>query len=65
MIIPIITERRRREQDDPKYEKPEDFLQNLMDGGVELNDSPETTVQRLMVTYLGSGPSNATSRPKV
>ncbi|KAH0002344.1 phoma betae P450 monooxygenase No.2, partial [Aureobasidium melanogenum] len=57
MIIPIITERRRREQDDPKYEKPEDFLQNLMDGGVELNDSPETTVQRLMVTYLGSGPS--------
>ncbi|KEQ60843.1 phoma betae P450 monooxygenase No.2 [Aureobasidium melanogenum CBS 110374] len=57
MIIPIIAERRRREQDDRKYEKPEDFLQNLMDGGVELNDSPETTVQRLMVTYLGAGPS--------
>ncbi|KAG9688255.1 phoma betae P450 monooxygenase No.2, partial [Aureobasidium melanogenum] len=57
MIIPIIAERRRCEQDDPKYEKPEDFLQNLMDGGVELNDSPETPVQRLMVTYLGAGPS--------
>lgn len=57
MIIPIIQERRRREQEDPKYEKPEDFLQNLMDGGVEINDDVETTVQRLMVTYLGSGPS--------
>ena len=57
MVIPLIHERRRREQDDPRYQKPEDFLQHLMDGGVELNDDVETTVQRLMVTYLGSGPS--------
>lgn len=56
MIIPIIHERRRREQEDPSYEKPEDFLQHLMDGGQEIDDV-ETTVQRLMVTYLGSGPS--------
>ncbi|EHK99357.1 putative Ent-kaurene oxidase [Glarea lozoyensis 74030] len=57
MIIPLIRERRRREKEDPSYEKPEDFLQFLMDGGVEINDDDETTVQRLMVTYLGSGPS--------
>ena len=56
MIIPIIHERRRREQEDPSYEKPDDFLQHLMDGGQEIDDV-ETTVQRLMVTYLGSGPS--------
>ena len=56
MIIPIIRERRRREQEDPSYEKPDDFLQHLMDGGQEIDDV-ETTVQRLMVTYLGSGPS--------
>lgn len=57
MIIPLIQERRRKEKDDPSYEKPEDFLQHLMDGGREIEDDPETTVQRLMVTYLGSGPS--------
>lgn len=57
MVIPIIHERRRREQDDSLYEKPDDFLQHLMDGGLELHDDAETTVQRLMVTYLGSGPS--------
>lgn len=56
MVIPIIRERRRREQEDPSYEKPDDFLQYLMDGGQEIDDV-ETTVQRLMVTYLGSGPS--------
>jgi hypothetical protein len=57
LIIPLIRERRRREVEDPLYEKPEDFLQFLMDGGVEIGDDDETTVQRLMVTYLGSGPS--------
>jgi hypothetical protein len=57
MIVPLIRERRRREEEDPSYSKPEDFLQFLTDGGVEINDSDETTVQRLMVTYLGSGPS--------
>ncbi|OKL55589.1 hypothetical protein UA08_09170 [Talaromyces atroroseus] len=57
MIIPLIRERRRREQEDPSYEKPNDFLQHLMDGGQEIHDDVETTVQRLMVTYLGSGPS--------
>jgi ent-kaurene oxidase len=57
MIIPLIRERRRREQEDPRYEKPDDFLQHLMDGGQEIHDDVETTVQRLMVTYLGSGPS--------
>lgn len=57
MVIPLINERRRREQEDPDYEKPEDLLQSLMDGGEEVNDDIETTVQRLMVTYLGGGPS--------
>jgi hypothetical protein len=57
IIIPLIRERRRREQEDPSYEKPDDFLQHLMDGGQEIHDDVETTVQRLMVTYLGSGPS--------
>ncbi|KAL2017089.1 hypothetical protein VTK56DRAFT_2612 [Thermocarpiscus australiensis] len=62
MIIPLIRERRRREQEeDPTtYAKPEDFLQHLMDGGREIAaaaDDDATMVQRLMVTYLGSGPS--------
>lgn len=57
MIIPIIRDRRRREQEDSSYEKPDDFLQHLMDGGQKIHDDVETTVQRLMVTYLGSGPS--------
>lgn len=57
MIIPLIRERHRREQEDPDYEKPDDFLQHLIDGGREIHDDMETTVQRLMVTYLGSGPS--------
>lgn len=57
MVVPIIRERRRREQQDPCYEKPDDFLQHLIDGGKEISDDDETTVQRLMVTYLGSGPS--------
>ncbi|KAI5204582.1 hypothetical protein AUEXF2481DRAFT_1235 [Aureobasidium subglaciale EXF-2481] len=57
MIIPLIQERRRQEKENPSYQKPEDFLQYLMDGGEEIQDDNETTVQRLMVTYLGSGPS--------
>ncbi|KAI1997538.1 hypothetical protein LOZ53_000545 [Ophidiomyces ophidiicola] len=57
MVIPVIQERRRREKEGLAYEKPDDFLQHLMDGGEEINDDVETTVQRLMVTYLGSGPS--------
>lgn len=57
MVIPIIRERRRREKAGEEYERPDDFLQHLMDGGVEIEDDEETTVQRLMVTYLGSGPS--------
>ena len=59
MVIPIIRERRRREREGEEegYERPDDFLQHLMDGGVEIEDDEETTVQRLMVTYLGSGPS--------
>ncbi|PLB49116.1 P450 monooxygenase [Aspergillus steynii IBT 23096] len=57
MVIPLIHERRRREREDPTYERPDDFLQHLLDGGKEIEDDDETTVQRLMVTYLGSGPS--------
>lgn len=57
MIIPVMRERRRRELEWDNYERPDDFLQHLIDGGVELQDDEETTVQRLMVTYLGSGPS--------
>ncbi len=57
LIIPLIRERRRREAEDADYTKPDDFLQHLMDGGVDIQDDVETTVQRLMVTYLGSGPS--------
>jgi hypothetical protein len=57
MIIPLIRERRRQEKENARYQKPEDFLQHLMDGGEEIKDDFETTVQRLMVTYLGSGPS--------
>lgn len=57
LVIPIIRERRRREIEDADYVKPEDFLQHLMDGGVDIQDDVDTTAQRLMVTYLGSGPS--------
>ncbi|KAK4669341.1 uncharacterized protein QC763_202100 [Podospora pseudopauciseta] len=56
MLIPLIQKRRVLEKD-PDYKKPEDFLQYLMDGGIAEGDSDEITVQRLMVTYLGSGPS--------
>lgn len=57
LIIPLMRERRRREAEWDNYVKPDDFLQHLIDGGVELQDDEKTTVQRLMVTYLGSGPS--------
>lgn len=57
LVIPVIRERRRREAGDVDYEKPDDFLQHLMDGGVEIHDDDDTTVRRLMVTYLGAGPS--------
>ncbi|WQF87922.1 Putative cytochrome P450 [Colletotrichum destructivum] len=57
LVIPVMRERQRREQEDPAYERPDDFLQHLIDGGRELEDDEATTVQRLMVTYLGSGPS--------
>ncbi|OAA53193.1 phoma betae P450 monooxygenase No.2 [Cordyceps fumosorosea ARSEF 2679] len=57
LVIPLIRERRRREAEDVSYVKPDDFLQHLMDGGVDIKDDVSTTVQRLMVTYLGSGPS--------
>ena len=57
MVKPIILERERREQEETGYERPDDFLQHLIDGGKDINDDIDTTVQRLMVTYLGSGPS--------
>ncbi|KAF2750940.1 hypothetical protein M011DRAFT_474424 [Sporormia fimetaria CBS 119925] len=51
MISPIINKQLRQEREKPTYEKPDDFLQHFMDGGKDV----ETTVQRLMVTYLESG----------
>ncbi|KAK3191370.1 hypothetical protein K4F52_002581 [Lecanicillium sp. MT-2017a] len=51
LVIPIIRERRRREIEDADYVKPEDFLQHLMDGGVDIQDDVDTTVQRLMFLF--------------
>lgn len=65
MIIPLMRERQRRERDEPRYERPDDFLQHLIDGGSEIGDDEATTVQRLMVTYLGSGPSTIIAVAKV
>ncbi|KAK8149445.1 hypothetical protein G3M48_006905 [Beauveria asiatica] len=59
-LVPLIRERRRREAADVDYVRPDDLLQHLMDGGGGVDDDDDndnTTVQRLMVVYLGAGPS--------
>ncbi|KAM3522815.1 hypothetical protein MY4038_008455 [Beauveria bassiana] len=56
-LVPLIRERRRRETADVDYVRPNDFLQHLMDGGGADDNDDNITVQRLMVVYLGAGPS--------
>ncbi|KAH8709422.1 Cytochrome P450 monooxygenase paxP [Beauveria bassiana] len=56
-LVPLIRERRRRETADVDYVRPDDFLQHLMDGGGADDNDDNITVQRLMVVYLGAGPS--------
>lgn len=52
MIIPIIRNRNQHELESDSCEKPDDFLQYLIEGGKKLQDSEAVTVQRLMATNL-------------
>lgn len=56
IIVPIIKERRRREQDASTsgYQKPEDFLQYLMDGATGTDAQPEKLAHRLLILTLAA-----------
>ena len=56
IIVPIINERRQleAEDDDGSYQKPDDFLQWMMDDANEFDGQPEKLVHRLLVMTLAS-----------
>ncbi|OCK76822.1 cytochrome P450 [Lepidopterella palustris CBS 459.81] len=56
LVSPIVKERRKKEaENDPSYEKPDDFLQWLMDEAWSERDAqPDALVHRLLVLALAS-----------
>lgn len=54
LLVPLILERREREKTDPHYEKPEDFLQYLMDGAHEFDGKPEKLAHRVLILTLAA-----------
>jgi ent-kaurene oxidase len=54
IIVPMILERREWEKNDPSYEKPEDFLQYLMDGANEFDGLPDKLAHRLLILTLAA-----------
>jgi cytochrome P450 len=54
IIVPLILERQRREQSDPNYTKPEDFLQYMMDGANEFDGQPDKIAHRLLILTLAA-----------
>jgi ent-kaurene oxidase len=56
LVSPIVRERRKKEaENDPTYEKPDDFLQWLMDEAwSERDGQPDELVHRLLVLALAS-----------
>lgn len=54
IIVPLIEERRRREREDPGYEKPDDFLQYMIDGASEFDGQPDKLAHRLLILTLAA-----------
>lgn len=54
IIVPLIEERRRCEASDDEYEKPEDFLQYLMDGATGNDARPDKLAHRLLILTLAA-----------
>ncbi len=53
-MIPIINKRRQSETNDPNYQKPNDFLQWMMDAADSTEARPEKLAHRLLNMVLGS-----------
>ncbi|KAK5988331.1 Cytochrome P450 monooxygenase [Cladobotryum mycophilum] len=54
IVIPLIVERHRRQETDPNYERPEDFLQYIMDGASNSDGDPEKLAHRLLILTLAA-----------
>ncbi|KAL1981482.1 hypothetical protein VTN96DRAFT_2511 [Rasamsonia emersonii] len=54
IIVPLILKRREAEKNNPNYEKPEDFLQYMMDGANEFDGRPDKLAHRLLILTLAA-----------
>ena len=54
VLVPIIEERRRAEKDSLDYQKPDDFLQWMIDGANEDENRPEKLAHRQLIVFLGA-----------
>ena len=54
ILAPIIEERRRAEKDSLDYQKPDDFLQWMMDGANEEESHPDKLAHRQLIVFLGA-----------
>ncbi|PCG89956.1 Cytochrome P450 [Penicillium occitanis (nom. inval.)] len=54
MIVPLIEERRRAEIEDRAYQKPEDFLQYMMDEASGIDKEPYKLAHRLLILTLAA-----------
>ncbi|KAI5860762.1 putative cytochrome P450 monooxygenase [Durotheca rogersii] len=54
IVIPQILKRREEERNNPDYQKPEDFLQYLMDGSDEYSGRPDKLAHRLLILTLAA-----------
>lgn len=55
LVVPIVLQRRKAESSgDPTYEKPEDFLQWMMDGANEHDGEPHRLAHRLLILTLAA-----------
>ncbi|KAF2464534.1 uncharacterized protein BDR25DRAFT_380737 [Lindgomyces ingoldianus] len=54
IIVPLILERRSREQSDPNYTKPEDFLQYMMDVANKFDSQPDKIAHQLLILTLAA-----------
>ena len=55
LIVPIVIERRKAElYGGPTYEKPEDFLQWMMDGANKYDGEPHKLAHRLLILTLAA-----------
>lgn len=52
-LVPVILRRRENEKD-PNYERPDDFLQWMMDAANESEFDPEKLTHRQLILILGS-----------